>query len=243
MCIRDRSWPGCPYSNDNGCLKASPPSPQRLEKTPAATCCCWACRPLPRRARPLPRGPDPAGQPQDRNSERPPMSSLPAWLLLVVFLTSAGVIWGAGIKLSDHADVLAERLHLGTALGGVILLRIATNLPEIAIAVAAAIAISGRFVAMLSRITPPSAVPRCRRSARTSAWSDSLMPAPQITPADVRKTTSKSQAGRDDIGGLSELRSWGWPAGSGPRGSGRARLGSGRQAQQQQAAAGVFSSR
>ena len=66
------------------------------------------------------------------------MSSLPAWLLLVVFLTSAGVIWGAGIKLSDHTDVLAERLHLGTALGGVILLSIATNLPEIAITVAAA---------------------------------------------------------------------------------------------------------
>jgi len=66
------------------------------------------------------------------------MSSLPAWLLLVIFLTSAGVIWGAGVKLSDHTDVLAERLHLGTALGGVILLSIATNLPEIAITVAAA---------------------------------------------------------------------------------------------------------
>ena len=67
------------------------------------------------------------------------MSALPPWALLVVFLLSAGVIWGAGIKLSDYTDVLAERLHLGAALGGVILLSIATNLPEIAITVAAAL--------------------------------------------------------------------------------------------------------
>ena len=45
--------------------------------------------------------------------------SLPSWVLLLVFLVSAGVIWGAGIKLSDYTDVLAERLHLGAALGGV----------------------------------------------------------------------------------------------------------------------------
>jgi cation:H+ antiporter len=58
--------------------------------------------------------------------------------MLPVFVVSAAVIWGAGIKLSDYTDVLAERLHLGAALGGVILLSIATNLPEIAITVAAA---------------------------------------------------------------------------------------------------------
>lgn len=43
------------------------------------------------------------------------------------------------IKLSDHTDVLAERVHLGAALGGTVLLSIATNLPEIAITVAAAV--------------------------------------------------------------------------------------------------------
>ncbi len=67
------------------------------------------------------------------------MSSLPSLLLLLIFLASAGVIWGAGVKLSNYTDVLAERLHLGAALGGVILLAIATNLPEIAITVSAAI--------------------------------------------------------------------------------------------------------
>jgi len=70
------------------------------------------------------------------------MSSLPSPVLLVIFLASAGVIWAAGITLSDYTDVLAERLHLGAALGGVILLSLATNLPEVAITVSAAL--SGR---------------------------------------------------------------------------------------------------
>src|SRR3569623_2059286 len=66
------------------------------------------------------------------------MSSLPSLVLLAIFLLSAVVIWVAGIQLSDYTDVLAERLHLGTALGGLALLAIATNLPEIAITVSAA---------------------------------------------------------------------------------------------------------
>ena len=66
------------------------------------------------------------------------MGSLSSPLLLVLFLASAAVIWYAGIKLSDTTDVLSERLHLGSALGGLILLAIATNLPEIAITASAA---------------------------------------------------------------------------------------------------------
>lgn len=60
-------------------------------------------------------------------------------VLLLLFLASAVVIWFAGVKLSTYTDVLAERLHLGAALGGVVLLSIATNLPEIAITVSAAV--------------------------------------------------------------------------------------------------------
>jgi len=67
------------------------------------------------------------------------MSSMPSLLLLAVFVGSAAVIWIAGIRLSSYTDVLAERLHLGAAIGGVILLAVATNLPEIAITVSAAI--------------------------------------------------------------------------------------------------------
>ncbi len=63
--------------------------------------------------------------------------SLP--FLFIIFGAAAGAIWIAGIKLSDMTDVLSERLHLGQALGGVILLAIATNLPEMAITVSAAL--------------------------------------------------------------------------------------------------------
>ena len=62
-----------------------------------------------------------------------------SWLLMV-FVASAAVIWVAGSRLSDTTDVLAERLGLGNALGGLILLAIATNPPEIAITVSAAVA-------------------------------------------------------------------------------------------------------
>jgi len=67
------------------------------------------------------------------------VSSLPSLVLLLIFLASAVVIWLAGIRLSNYTDVLAERLHLGGALGGVVVLAIATNLPEIAITVSAAL--------------------------------------------------------------------------------------------------------
>ena len=62
--------------------------------------------------------------------------SLP--VLLAIFAASAAVIWLAGVKLSDTVDILSARSGLGEALGGVILLAIATNLPEIAITFSAA---------------------------------------------------------------------------------------------------------
>jgi cation:H+ antiporter len=65
---------------------------------------------------------------------------LPSLVLLVIFLACAGAIWVAGVQLSNTTDVLSERLHLGVALGGVILLAVATNLPELAITASAALA-------------------------------------------------------------------------------------------------------
>jgi len=59
--------------------------------------------------------------------------------LVLIFALAAGAIWVAGIHLSSSTDVLDTRLGLGEALGGAILLAIATNLPEIAIVVAAAL--------------------------------------------------------------------------------------------------------
>jgi cation:H+ antiporter len=64
--------------------------------------------------------------------------SLP--LLVVIFAAAAAGVWVAGIWLSRTTDVLSQRLHLGEALAGSILLAFTTNLPEVAITASAALA-------------------------------------------------------------------------------------------------------
>ncbi|GCE16873.1 sodium:calcium antiporter [Dictyobacter kobayashii] len=59
--------------------------------------------------------------------------SLPLVALIAIFIVAAIAVWIAGIQLSNSTDILSDRFHLGQALGGLILLAIATNLPEIAI--------------------------------------------------------------------------------------------------------------
>ena len=61
-------------------------------------------------------------------------------LLVVIFAAAAAGVWIAGIWLSRTTDVLSQRLHLGEALGGSILLAFTTNLPEVAITASAALA-------------------------------------------------------------------------------------------------------
>jgi cation:H+ antiporter len=68
----------------------------------------------------------------------PVFDSLPLVADIALFAAAAAAVWMAGIKLSDSTDVLSSRLGLGEALGGLILLAVATNLPEIAITVTAA---------------------------------------------------------------------------------------------------------
>ncbi len=68
------------------------------------------------------------------------MSSLPLAALFAIFLAAGVAVWVAGIKLSGATDVLDTRLGLGEAFGGLILLAIVTNLPEIAIVASAALA-------------------------------------------------------------------------------------------------------
>ena len=59
--------------------------------------------------------------------------------LVLIFLVAAVAVWFAGIQLSSSTDVLDTRLGLGEALGGAVLLAVATNLPEIAITASAAL--------------------------------------------------------------------------------------------------------
>jgi cation:H+ antiporter len=66
-------------------------------------------------------------------------ASLSVALLAVIFLGSSLVVWLAGIRLSKATDSLSTRYQLGEALGGAILLAFATNLPELAITVSAAL--------------------------------------------------------------------------------------------------------
>lgn len=66
------------------------------------------------------------------------MSALSFPVLLVIFVLAAAVVWVAGIKIANAVDVLDDRFNLGEALGGMALLAIVTNLPEIAIVGSAA---------------------------------------------------------------------------------------------------------
>jgi cation:H+ antiporter len=64
------------------------------------------------------------------------LSVLPA---AAIFVVSAIAVWLAGLWLSDTTDALERHFGFGQALGGLIILAIATNLPEIAITTGAAV--------------------------------------------------------------------------------------------------------
>src|SRR6266700_243968 len=66
-------------------------------------------------------------------------ASFPLVLLIPLFVAGAAAVWLAGIQLSNTTDVIDARFGLGEALGGLVLLAIATNLPEIAIVVSASL--------------------------------------------------------------------------------------------------------
>lgn len=67
------------------------------------------------------------------------LEKLSLLLLLGIFVASGVVIWIAGIHLSKTTSKLSAHFGLGSALGGLIILALVTNLPEIAIVVSAAL--------------------------------------------------------------------------------------------------------
>ena len=67
------------------------------------------------------------------------LSSLSLPVLVLIFVAAAAVVWIAGTRLSDATDIFSARFGLGQALGGLLFLAIATNLPEIAIVTSAAL--------------------------------------------------------------------------------------------------------
>jgi cation:H+ antiporter len=66
------------------------------------------------------------------------MDSVATVPLILIFALAAMAIWTAGIRLSSSTDALDTRFKLGSALGGLLLLAIATDLPELAITITAA---------------------------------------------------------------------------------------------------------
>ena len=67
------------------------------------------------------------------------MQSLGVPALVAIFALATAVTWFAGVSLADATEIVDERFGLGGALGGLILLGIAGELPEIAITASAAL--------------------------------------------------------------------------------------------------------
>jgi cation:H+ antiporter len=63
-----------------------------------------------------------------------PMQSadFPVWINAILFAGAAITVWAAGTRLADYADGIAERTGLSRVILGMVLLGIATSLPEIA---------------------------------------------------------------------------------------------------------------
>jgi cation:H+ antiporter len=55
----------------------------------------------------------------------------PLWINLLIFAAAAAVVWAAGTRLAKYADAIGARTKLSKAFLGLILLRVATSLPEI----------------------------------------------------------------------------------------------------------------
>lgn len=112
------------------------------------------------------------------------MGALPTPLLILLFGASAAIVWRAGAPLASATAVLSRRFGLGEALGGMLLLAIATNLPEVAIVVSASLRgdvglavgnlIGGTAAQMMVLVALDRAVPRDTPPLATQAATRAL---------------------------------------------------------------------
>jgi len=71
----------------------------------------------------------------------------PLWANLLIFGAAAALVWVAGTRLAKDADVIAGRTKLSKAFLGLVLLGIATSLPEIATTITGSLLGNARLVA------------------------------------------------------------------------------------------------
>lgn len=69
----------------------------------------------------------------------PDFQQLPLWANLSAFGAGGVAVWIAGTRLARQVDEIGERTGLGQALLGLLLLGVATSLPEIATTISGAI--------------------------------------------------------------------------------------------------------
>lgn len=67
------------------------------------------------------------------------MRDLSTPLLFLAFFAAAAIVWKAGKPLADTTETLSRHFGLGEALGGMLILAIVTDLPELAIVASAAL--------------------------------------------------------------------------------------------------------
>ena len=67
------------------------------------------------------------------------LQSLSIPVLVLIFIGAASVVWWAGVRLSRTTDSLDRRLGLTDAIGGLVVLAVATNLPDFAVVTTAAL--------------------------------------------------------------------------------------------------------
>jgi cation:H+ antiporter len=112
------------------------------------------------------------------------MEDLSTTVLLLIFGGAALATWAAGVRLARATDVLDDHFGLGEAIGGMILLSVVDNLPEVAITVSAAVSgnlgmAAGNLIGGVAMQTLVLVIAdRCIRGSRPlSASTGSLVPA------------------------------------------------------------------